>query len=159
MTPGVAILDVGTTSTSCRGCCVLLPLPFSASLRVLLPPHNRGVGGPAAHATAEIARLEDRWLKAVQDADIAALNQVLADDFVRPAPAAGQPVQATKGLSGRRWAKQFGRVATRSSGPQPRRDCRHAATRRSRAGRRYSESASRRLPTAPPSPDLSSWRW
>ncbi|HEY2468720.1 MAG TPA: nuclear transport factor 2 family protein [Terracidiphilus sp.] len=40
--------------------------------------------------TKEITRLEDRWLNAIQTADVAALDQIIADDFVRPAPAAGE---------------------------------------------------------------------
>lgn len=38
---------------------------------------------------AQIAQLEDRWLKAVAEADVTVLNQILADDFARPAPTAG----------------------------------------------------------------------
>lgn len=44
----------------------------------------------AARARTEIARLENRWLKAIETSDISALDSVLADDFIRPAPAAGQ---------------------------------------------------------------------
>ena len=40
--------------------------------------------------TAEIASLEDRWLQAIQTADIATLDAILADDFLRPAPTAGR---------------------------------------------------------------------
>lgn len=51
----------------------------------------RAQSDPAANdVKAEIARLEDRWLKAIEDADVPALDSILADDFVRPAPAAGQ---------------------------------------------------------------------
>lgn len=42
------------------------------------------------NSKAEISRLEDRWLQAIDAVDIAALNQILADDFLRPAPASGQ---------------------------------------------------------------------
>ena len=38
----------------------------------------------------EIPKLEDRWLKAIEDADTLTLDSILADDFVRPAPAAGR---------------------------------------------------------------------
>ena len=35
--------------------------------------------------TAAIASLEDRWLQAIQTADIPTLDSILADDFLRPA--------------------------------------------------------------------------
>ncbi len=38
----------------------------------------------------EISHLENRWLKAIETADVPALNAILADDFVRPAPTTGR---------------------------------------------------------------------
>lgn len=48
---------------------------------------------------AEIAKLEDRWLKAIVEDDVAALNQILADDFARPAPAAGKFITKSQYLA------------------------------------------------------------
>ncbi|MBS1801771.1 MAG: nuclear transport factor 2 family protein [Acidobacteria bacterium] len=39
---------------------------------------------------AKIAALEERWLKAIEGADIVTLDKILADDFVRPVPSAGR---------------------------------------------------------------------
>ena len=50
----------------------------------------------AERAKAEIVQLEDRWLKAIEDVNVPVLSQILADDFVRPAPAAGQFVTRTQ---------------------------------------------------------------
>ena len=47
-------------------------------------------------AKAQIAQLEDRWLKAIEDVNVGVLGQILADDFLRPAPAAGQFVTKTQ---------------------------------------------------------------
>jgi hypothetical protein len=40
-------------------------------------------------AKAEIASIEEHWLHAIESADLAALDSILAEDFVRPAPSAG----------------------------------------------------------------------
>ena len=40
-------------------------------------------------ARAAIARLENRWVAALNHADIATIDAILGEDFVRPAPAAG----------------------------------------------------------------------
>jgi ketosteroid isomerase-like protein len=45
---------------------------------------------------AEISRLEDRWLKAIETADVATLDSILADDFVRPVPAARRFITKTQ---------------------------------------------------------------
>src|SRR3569832_1625683 len=37
----------------------------------------------------KIRSLEDRWLHAIETSDLAALDSILAADFVRPAPSAG----------------------------------------------------------------------
>ena len=50
-------------------------------------------------AKAEIAHLEDSWLRAIQAADISTLNRILADDFVRPAPTAGQFITKSEFLA------------------------------------------------------------
>jgi len=39
---------------------------------------------------AEIAQIENRWLEAIETSDVAALDSILADDFVRPVPEASQ---------------------------------------------------------------------
>lgn len=70
----------------CIGCVQIVLLLFASSFLN---------GQPAEAKTkqtdqAEIARLEDRWLKAIAASDFATLDSILADDFVRPAPTAGQ---------------------------------------------------------------------
>jgi hypothetical protein len=56
---------------------------------------------------AEIASLEDRWLKAIEDADVTTLNQILGDDFVRPAPSTGQFITKSQLLAYYRSRKQM----------------------------------------------------
>lgn len=38
----------------------------------------------------EIARIEERWLHAIETTDLATLDSILAEDFIRPSPSAGQ---------------------------------------------------------------------
>ncbi|MGE5206963.1 MAG: nuclear transport factor 2 family protein [Chlamydiota bacterium] len=39
---------------------------------------------------AAVAQVEQEWVKALNHADVQAIGRILADDFIRPAPQAGQ---------------------------------------------------------------------
>jgi hypothetical protein len=41
-------------------------------------------------AETAVAHLEEEWLKALNQADVNSIAEILADDFVRPAPESGQ---------------------------------------------------------------------
>ena len=63
-------------------------------LLLLISPYSIFGQSPPSDASkrdkAEIARIEDQWLHAIETSDLATLDSILADDFVRPAPAAGR---------------------------------------------------------------------
>lgn len=74
-------------------CALALGLACTSCCLVAQPARS------ADDSKAEIARLEDRWLKAIDNSDIATLGQILADDFLRPAPTAGQFITRTQLLA------------------------------------------------------------
>lgn len=73
------------------------PMPCLMSVLVLLtvPPTNlRGQTPSRADQhnsgdQVEIIRLENKWLAALMSADVDGIREVLADDFLRPAPDSG----------------------------------------------------------------------
>jgi len=69
----------------CIGCFQILLLLLVSSLNGQSTKTETPQNG-----IAEIARLEDRWLKAIETADIATLKSILAEDFVRPIPLSAQ---------------------------------------------------------------------
>ena len=46
-------------------------------------------GDENAKATAEVIRIENSWLDALTSANVDAIAEILADDFLRPAPDSG----------------------------------------------------------------------
>ena len=67
-------------------CVPIVCLLFASSILICQSPKSE----TPKSDTAEIARLEDRWLKAIETADIATLKSILADDFIRPIPLSAQ---------------------------------------------------------------------
>jgi ketosteroid isomerase-like protein len=63
---------------------------------------------------AAVAHVEEEWLRALNEADVNAIAEVLADDFIRPAPDSGQFVNKTELL-------QFYRSHLSRQGPSQRR--------------------------------------
>jgi ketosteroid isomerase-like protein len=86
----------GTTATRSR----ILPaaMIFGAlTMAVALAQNSRAASPrgqkhaePETRSKAEIIQLERRWLHAEQTGDVAALNQILASDMVRPYPAGSE---------------------------------------------------------------------
>lgn len=70
-----------------------LPLPalLASCLALSLgaQPGRASLHGGTGASRAAIAAVEQRWVTALNDADISAIDEILADDFVRPAPASG----------------------------------------------------------------------
>jgi ketosteroid isomerase-like protein len=66
--------------------------PILVLLLLLQPFVHAQSSKPAPPQSDElkIRSLEERWLHAIEISDLAALDSILADDFVRPAPSAGR---------------------------------------------------------------------
>lgn len=62
--------------------CLLIP--------TLAQPTNDKSINNADQVKATVAHLEDQWLNALNTANVDAIADILADDFVRPAPDSGQ---------------------------------------------------------------------
>jgi hypothetical protein len=60
---------------------------FLLLLVVTLPLHSQE--SKTESAKADIATIEDRWLHAIDISDLASIDSIHAEDFVRPAPSAG----------------------------------------------------------------------
>ncbi|MFP5237893.1 MAG: YybH family protein [Acidobacteriota bacterium] len=73
-----------TTGSLFSALLVFCAAPWLAPQPRTMPQKN----GAGTSRTA-IAQLENRWVSALNHADLAALDAILADDFVRPAPTAG----------------------------------------------------------------------
>jgi len=77
------------------------------SVLVLLAVHPGSLGQDAPSRanqhnsadTVEIIRLENKWLAALMAANVDGIQEVLADDFVRPAPDSGDFVTKSQLLS------------------------------------------------------------
>lgn len=75
----------------------LLPVLVSSQTNTKAAPgQNSKQASPALEKQkAAIAELENKWLDALTNADVNAIAEVLADDFVRPAPDYGNFVGKT----------------------------------------------------------------
>lgn len=77
------------------------------SVLVLLAAHPTHLQGQAptgadqhnSEDKVEIIRLENKWLAALMSADVDGIQEVLADDFLRPAPDSGHFVTKSQLLS------------------------------------------------------------
>jgi hypothetical protein len=73
--------------------CSKIALIASVAISVVTAVHPsllaaQSPGNPA-DVKSDIARIETRWLHAIETSDVSILNSILADDFIRPAPSAG----------------------------------------------------------------------
>jgi hypothetical protein len=67
-------------------------LDYILLLLLVAPSLNGQPSKPEATSSdkAAIATVEDRWLKAIETGDIATLDSILSDDFIRPVPLSAQ---------------------------------------------------------------------
>jgi ketosteroid isomerase-like protein len=82
---------------TCLCCSLRSLLPIILTLVAIsatpLPAQKNNVKVKASEVDLDktaVADLEEEWLKALDQADVNAIAEVLADDFVRPAPDPGQ---------------------------------------------------------------------
>ena len=67
----------------------IVAFAFAATLFAQTMPKPQSHGDSAGRNKTEIVQLEKSWLHALQTDDVAALNRILAPDFVRPVPGSG----------------------------------------------------------------------
>lgn len=83
-----------------RSCFVVLVIAIGSTTTLLAQQvAEKSKNSEVEREKAAVAHLEDEWLNALNNANVNAIAEVLADDFVRPAPDPGRFVDKADLLS------------------------------------------------------------